>query len=203
MKTRAPVKLFTHRPDRVYFVRLYGDNESSFIRDTVIPSNFAKGGYTYLLNVPPGRYVAVAAYRSQSHQLNNPPPPSSNSAVTLWFLTEYGTYFSEKIVKLTEVTVKSGSIAFMGEFVVDQSYGLGHGDEIQLHYYGLLAPEDKSRSSCFNFLIGRNHYKGSLHRVCQDEKACDQFLAKAKEHLKETGWSDAARKKRDFDGRLH
>lgn len=189
VKIRVPVKVFTLKPDRVYFVQLYEDNDSSFIQHTIIPSNLAKGGYFYLLNVTPGRYVAVATFRSQSRLLNNSPPTSSN--LTISIPIEDRTYFSKEIVKLTEVTVKAGAIAFMGEFIVDQSHGLGDADEVQLHYHRLLVPEHERIGSFWRFIAGMYDYEGSLHRACQDKKAYDQFLEKARDHLAETGWSDA------------
>ena len=189
VKTRVPFRVLTVKPDRVYFVQLYEDNDTSFIQHAIIPSNFAKGGYFYLLNVPPGRYAAVATFRSQSRLLNNPSASSSN--LTISIPTEDRTYFSKEIVKLTEVTVKAGTIAFMGEFIVDQSYGLGDADEVQLHYNRLLVPEHERIGSFWRFIAGLYDYEGSLHRACQNEKAYEQFLEKARDHLAETAWSEA------------
>ena len=176
VKTRVPIKIFTVKPDRVYFARLYEDNESSFIRHTVIPSNFARGGYFYLLNVPPGRYAAVATFRSQSRLLNSSSPSSSN--LTISIPIEDRTYFSKEIVKLTEVTVKAGAIAFMGEFIVDQSHGLGDADEVQLHYHRLLVPEHERIGSFWRFIAGMYDYEGSLHRRVRMRKHTTNFWKK-------------------------
>jgi hypothetical protein len=171
LKTRPPVKIVTQKPDRVYFVKLHEGTESSLIQSSVMASNYVKGDYIYLLNAPPGRYVAVAATRSQF--------------VVSLGKTDYATYFPKELIKLTEVTVKPGSVVFMGEFIVDQSVGLKGCDDVQLHYYRLLAPGAENR-----IMFGDYHYRGSLYRAHQDKAAYDQYLIKAKEHLGDTGWAE-------------
>ena len=43
----------------------------------------------------------------------------------------------------TEVTLSAGSVAFMGDFVVDQSLGLKDADATQRHLYALFGGGDE------------------------------------------------------------
>ena len=122
VKNRAPIRLIKNRPDRIYFVKLDdGSNPTAAMR--VLPSNYAKGKYIYRLNAQPGRYVAVASFRRQ---------------VVLGAPTsKYSIYFSEELIKVTEMTVHPAGMSFMGEFVVDTSFGMKKADKAQLHVLAL------------------------------------------------------------------
>jgi hypothetical protein len=62
MRVHAPVRLFRYRPDKVYFVTAERKEDLY----TQVQSNYIKGDRAYLLNAPPGYYVAVAAYPSHN-----------------------------------------------------------------------------------------------------------------------------------------
>lgn len=61
MIIKSPVRLFRYRPDKVYFVTAER-KEDLYTQGRLVESNYAKGDRAYLLNAPPGHYVAVAAY---------------------------------------------------------------------------------------------------------------------------------------------
>ena len=188
VKTRAPIKLFSGKVDSVMFIRLEGNDSSQYISTQPIASNYNKDGYIYLLNAPPGRYAAVATFRSQA---SAPTAPASGSGVTVTVNpgdTDYSTYFSRDLVKATEVAVEPGRIVFMGEFIVDTSTSFEDADDLQLHYFRLISPGVEDRSKFFGLFSGDYHYTGTLHKMNQDEEARERFLVKTRKNLGEAGW---------------
>ena len=174
LKTRTPIKLSrAKKVDRVYFIRM-NEEDDPFSKESFIMSNYIKGDQAYILNAKPGRYAAVACYRKECDSMVNR-------------TYEYTTFFSKEIIKLMEVTVVPGTITFMGEYVVGESFGFKDADDAQLHYFQLIAPGVNPR-----FLIAAifddNYYKGSLHEEKHDQQAEFKFLTKAKKHFKGTGW---------------
>ncbi len=190
VKTRAPIKLFSGKVDSVMFVRLEGNDSSQYISTQPIASNYNKDGYIYLLNAPPGRYVAVAAFRSQA----SAPTAPTGGGVTVTVNpgdTDYTTYFSRDLVKATEVTVEPGRIVFMGEFIVDTSTKFENADDVQSHYFRLISPGVENRNKFLGLMSGDYHYTGTLHEVNQDDEAREEFLATTRENLSEAGWLTA------------
>jgi hypothetical protein len=188
VKNRAPIKLFTGKPDSLMFVRLEGDDSSQYISTQPIASNYNKDGYIYLLNAPPGRYVAVATYQSKA---SAPTAPTGGGGVTVTVNsgdTDYTTYFSRDLVKATEVTVEPGGIVFMGELVVDTSTSFKDADDIQLHYFRLISPGVEDRNKFLGLMSGDYHYTGTLLELNQDDEAREKFLATTRENLGEAGW---------------
>lgn len=188
VKTRAPIKLFSAKVDRVIFVKLEGNDSSQYISTQPIASNYNKDGYIYLLNAPPGRYAAVATFRSQA---GIPTAPTGGGGVTVTVNpgdTDYATYFSRDLVKATEVNVEPGRIVFMGEFIVDMSTRFEDADDVQLHYLRLISPGVEDRSKLLGLLSGNYHYTGTLHEVNQDEEARERFFATSRENLGGAGW---------------
>ena len=171
VKNRAPIRLFGNRPDRIYFVKL-DDGSNATAATRVLPSNYARGKYVYLLNAQPGRYAAVASFRRQ---------------VVLGAPTsKYSVYFSEELIKVTEITVHPAEMSFMGEFVVDTSLGLKKADKTQLHYHGLIGSGDPQ-----GWLMSLDYaYRGSMHKSARNQELEAKFLAAAQKHLGAGGWSD-------------
>jgi hypothetical protein len=140
VKTRVPLLKFPDRPDMVYFIK--GDEGEDLYTqgsESLIQSNNLEGGYVYLLNAEPGRYAAVACYLEKETEQGT---------------YEYWTFFPEEMIKLTEVLVAPGTIAFMGEYVVDKSWGFKDLDNAQLQYFQLIGFLPK----CWNtlgLLLGR------------------------------------------------
>ena len=122
---RAPIKLFFKKTDIVvYFIRL--DEEKgkpdSFLQTTLYQSNYTHDNQIYLLNTKPGRYAAVVAFFERT------PQPSQQAA-------EFWTYFSEDLIRHTEITVPPGAIRYMGDFIIDQAAGMKNADEAQDYYH--------------------------------------------------------------------
>ncbi len=71
LKMRAPMKLVKIKPHLILFARLEEDEGIDDLdqKTDLIPSTFVTGYHVYLLNVPPGTYVAVA----EIHWRENPP----------------------------------------------------------------------------------------------------------------------------------
>lgn len=147
---------FKRIPGRIYFIRLEDGASDSYIKHSVIASNYSKDGYIYLLNVPPGRYAAVASY---------------TRVPTTDYNYNYSTYYSRELVKLTEIEVKSGEIAFMGRFLINQAMtnslaatlvpveGLQGAEDVQLHYFRLISPGAENR----DLLTGLIFPPGDFH----------------------------------------
>ncbi len=170
VKTRYPIILFSHNANHVYFVRLE-DGSNPYTATKLLPSNYVKGRYIYLLNAEPGQYVAVASLKTD---------PMAAIA--------YSSYFSEDLIKLTEITIPAASIKFMGEYVVDLSMDMKDADSAQLHYYRLL---DQMRDAvALRELVVDYTYQGSLHDSKRDSESEARFLTAVQKHLGDTGWSE-------------
>ncbi len=177
--TRAPIRIFTQTAKRVYLIRV-DEEEDLFNRQSFIMSNYTKGNQIYILNVKPGRYAAVACYKRQV----TPMAPT----------TEYTTFFSEELIKLTEVTVEPGSIAFMGKYIIDTSVGMKDADDAQLNYFQLIMPDAAGGYLGMAFSMA-NYYRGYIKEIKRDKKIELEFLTNAQYHLKDTGWEDAIKKR--------
>ncbi|MBI1887095.1 MAG: hypothetical protein HYS19_01780 [Nitrosomonadales bacterium] len=185
VEAQAPVGIFSNKPDRIFFVRI--DGEGNIEQNQVIPSNFAKDGRIYLLNAKPGKYAAVAAFRSQAGSPFAPAPQPGISVSVSVGKTGYTTYFSKELIEATKVDVGHGEVTFMGSYVVKQSVGLTDAEPIQNHYAELIAP-GSSKSGFGHLLSGDYHYRGAISEAERDEDAKTQFLRKAKDDLAEGGW---------------
>lgn len=185
IETQVPIGIFSQKPDVVYFVKI--DNEGDITQNQVIPSNFAKDGRIYLLNARPGKYAAVAAFRSQAGSPFTPAPqPGVNVSVSIG-KTGYTTYFSKELIEATKVDVGPGEVVFMGSYIVKQSVGLTDAEPIQSHYANLLAP-GSSKSGFGHLLSGDYHYRGAVGEAKRDNDARTEFIKKARDDLAEGGW---------------
>jgi hypothetical protein len=159
----------------VYFVRT--DTSNPFSQETLIPSNYASDGYVYLVNAPPGRYAAVAAFHNQ-------PMPGTTSttnlgggfsaSATLSGSLGSATYFSEDLIGKTEVAVEPSSATLMGELVVSQSW-TWRPDDAQTHYHRLVG-------------AGIPH-TGNKHSWNRSEGAQQKFLKHVQERFADDGWA--------------
>lgn len=188
VRVRAPVRMFSQNPEQVLFVRLAGPG-GGFTGGEPMPSNYQADGYLYLLNAPPGTYVAVSCFKKME------PVPAAGTQTSSGFsvifqpgATNYTTYFPEDMVRATQVTVRAGEVAFVGEFVVDQDLGLDEGDATQRYYYALFGQGEQSESFLENALGGDYHYRGSLHSSSQDAVARSHFVKAGGGRLAEAGW---------------
>ena len=177
--------------EQVYFVRM--DESGKFSEDQVIPSNYATGGYVFLMNAEPGTYAAVAASKEVSSPLNSgaPTQPGLSVGVQLFLVTDALTYLPDAVVSHTIVRVDPGTTAFMGDFVLDQSSGLEGADEIQRHYFNLLQPGQEGNSAFTQFFSGAVGYRGQLKEESRGAEAVSRFMQRAGSRVDEAGWSRA------------
>jgi len=177
--------------EQVYFVRM--DESGQFSEDQVIPSNYASGGYVFLMNAEPGTYAAVAASKELSAPLNSgaPTQPGLSVGVQLFIVTDALTYLPDAVVSRTIVRVEPGTAAFMGDFVLDQSNGLEGADEIQRHYFNLLQPGQEGHSSLTQFFSGAVGYRGQLKEENRGAEALSRFMKRAGSRVDEAGWARA------------
>ena len=190
VKLKAPIGIFSNKPDSIYFTEIGAEN--ALLQKQIFRSNYAKDGRVYLLNAPPGTYVAVAAFFFKQ---GAPRAAPQSPGVTLSggpLSGGYTTYFSKDIVERTKVSVRENQFVFMGSYVVDQSAGLDGADAVQAHYKNVVAPGATTNTILMG-LSGDIHYRGALNESRNDEQARRQFLADAKQDL--AGSACAARLK--------
>lgn len=121
------------RATYAYFVRLDVDDTS--LRGQPILSNYARDGYVFLFNAPPGRYALVIA---GFVKVRGAPGSVSTYSVN--------TYVPKATVEKTAVSVRSGEWVFLGDIALErgeQWWGApasDSADELQRHYRDTLAP---------------------------------------------------------------
>jgi hypothetical protein len=165
------VPIFGHLPSIVFFVRT--ENDGDIAQNQVIASNFARKGRLYLLNAPPGKYVAVASGRSDQYG-------------------RYFTLFSKELIESTRVEVVPGKLAFMGSYSLSESLRMGNAEPIQSHYADLLAPR-LAESHVKQFLFLTTLYRGTMRKGRRDEAAQAEFLTESREDFAGSGWEEIAR----------
>ncbi len=200
LKMRAPMKRIKVKPDLIFFARLEEDEgiDDLDLETDLIPSTWVDGYHVYLLNVPPGTYVAVAEIRWRE----NPP---STIRVASWsvgpFTFEYylafvnnpdayRSYFSRQLIEETKTTVGPRSFSFMGEFVADATTKVKKADEIQRHFMGMIEGKRAHKSKWTKiFLHGEYTYLLALHEADRSKSAEIQFFTKAKNDLAGSPWA--------------
>lgn len=118
--------LASYRADIVYFVRKCPANETC--EEKLLPSDYAKDGRVYLLNVAPGEYRAVAA-AFESGMLGD------NSL--------YFAYFPESLRNNSAIIVRTPGFAYIGSYAVAATMGLcpDEAEPAQLKYAEMIEPE--------------------------------------------------------------
>jgi hypothetical protein len=186
---------FHYSCDQVYFIKV-DEGEDLYTQGTLIQSNYTKGGQIYLLNAKPGRYAVVAIVDFKKMIIPASSAPSSGFSISFTPRSDYSytTFLPKNVIKLTEVTVAPGTIAFAGKYVVNANMGFEDADDAQLHYFQLVAPGAKIDFISMGF-SGRIYYRGSLHMEHRDKQAENEFLNNALENLKNTAWADIIHKR--------
>jgi hypothetical protein len=157
------LKIFKNRQDTVYFVKL-ADKDEGLLAAKIIPSNYSRGDYAYLINAEPGKYIAIASFFQQSDNT-------------------YNSFFDLNTIQNTVTVVGPGQIAYMGSITVENQLKNiynnieKNGDKAQLHYYNLLK----------SFIYG-THYCGSLISAERNKELEKEFLFKTKEYFKDSDW---------------
>lgn len=189
---RAPIAIFSGEPDTVLFVKLPESGEIDFQHGVVAQSNYSSDGYWYLLGTEPGRYAAVACFRSQKHSGAAAPPPPGFS-MNMSVQVESTTYFPTEMIRMSQTDVRPGQIAFMGSYTVDQSVGLDGADPVQLHCYRMIEPGNENRSGFSRLMSGQGDFRGTLHASDHSEVAATGFFDKSLKNLAGAGWSPMIR----------
>jgi hypothetical protein len=159
--------ILSQKPDAVFFVAM--ENDGALSQDYVFTSNFTQGDRMYLLNARPGKYAAVATFRSQMNSVG------------------FTTYFSKELIEATRMDVRPGEAVFMGSYVVHMSIGLKEAEPIQRHYANVLAlASSKGRVS--RLIPDGAHYRGTLDKLKRDSDARTAFLKHARDDLAESDW---------------
>lgn len=157
------LKVFKNRQDTVYFVKL-DDEVESLLGVKLIPSNYTRGEYAFLVNAEPGRYAAVASFFQQTDNT-------------------YNSFFDLNTIQNTVTVVGPGQIAYMGSITVDNHLKNiynnieKNGDKAQLHYYNLLK----------SFIYG-THYCGSLNKIDRSKQLEKDFLKTTIDYFKDSDW---------------
>ena len=164
-------------PIDIYFVRLEGDGQ--YQQKRLYESNYESDGYSYLVNVSPGKYAAIGAVVHS--QPDGPTGPISSS---YWC-------FPESMIAETIITVEPSEVAFMGEFEVSGDLGFDDADDTQKHYANLFrggAPQNavtKLFRNWGNKIIAE-------YRKDQSEMATQRFL-QSSQLLADVGWHSLMR----------
>ncbi|MCP4131935.1 MAG: hypothetical protein GY754_13235 [bacterium] len=163
VRTRSSRSIFNnpgHVALRVYFVKV--DNKEQVFRGLQVKAtNHISGRYAYLINAEPGTYVAVASSYANNGK-------------------QFVTFFDKKTIQATCFEVKPGEIKYMGDLEVISELSLGGlFDEAQKHYSKRLKPLLRQ---------GRYLYRGKLSKMTNSKASGKNFLSKAKEIFKDSGW---------------
>lgn len=172
------------------FARLQADGE--VISDELYHTSLVKGDHYYLLNVTPGRYVAVAA--TYTRRMNNSTNLGGGAVLTTGGVFGENILFSDELVRQTQVEVKPGTLAVMGEydfsiegrmvFAPSAAQFMKRADQVQLHYARKLDPEMESRG----VTSGVKFYRAELESGSRDEETRRKLLGSAEKHIGKEGW---------------
>jgi hypothetical protein len=115
-------------PSVVFFAKV-AETEDMFSQSDLMISSFTLHGYHYLLNIPPGGYVAVASFRAGVGR----------------YQRDELTFFTKEMIRQTETIVVAGEMKSMGTYEI--SYPLfgsvlhNQHDSAQTHYFQILQPD--------------------------------------------------------------
>jgi hypothetical protein len=115
-------------PSVVFFAKV-AEKEDMFSQRDLMISSFTLHGYHYLLNIPPGRYVAVASFRAKAGK----------------YQRDELTFFTKEMIRQTETIVVAGEMKSMGTYEISyQLFGSvlhNQHDSAQTHYFQILQPD--------------------------------------------------------------
>jgi hypothetical protein len=157
------LKIFNNKPETVYFVKLDEKDENN-LGSKIIPSNYARGDYVYLINAQPGKYAAVASFFTQT----------DNS---------YNSFYDAAIIRSTVIDVGPNQIVFAGKLSIENKMKNlyqnieQNGDKAQLHYYSLLK----------SFMYG-TFYCGIYSTFDRSRDLENDFYIKTKKYFADSEW---------------
>jgi len=191
--TSISTPLWGHtQAEYVYFVRL--DESGTYAYDNPIQSNYASDEYVYLFNAQPGRYAAVAAGYQQQSQ--GAPMGSSvglgggfsmGVSVSSSSTNTFTAYLPRALIEETVVTVGPAEAVFIGEITLDKT-SWEAADDIQLHYYHLLAPGHEDLNFLMRAFSGQSHNAGAEHELDQSQGSQNRFLGHSQQEFAGAEW---------------
>jgi hypothetical protein len=188
---RPPLPIGTYTTQQVYFARVGEQGEPAL--DALYLTNYFKDGRAYALNLPPGRYVAVAG-------------------VFKVMGDTYISYFPRAMVVGSMSVASEGKLVFGGRHVLDSNVGVcpGKADELQIRIAEVLSPgvpkcgllrmaiHETFKQGFFvvhgtAIPLGPStvHYGGVLRETHREDEAARTFLAAASKDLQGRGWDIA------------
>ena len=179
VKLAAP--LWRRRAEFAYFVRL--EDADSQIGAKPIRSNYTRDGYVFLFNARPGRYALVSAgyvVKSQGAGTTTGVGSGVSVGVSVSSQNTFNTYLPKTVIDNTVVTVESGEWVFMGDIVLDKT-DWDEADEVQHHYYSVLAPGHKDKNFVLKLFSNVKHYAGVAKTLSQDKASLARFLESSHE----------------------
>ena len=188
---RPPLPIGAYAAEQVYFARAGQQDEPDF--GTVYGTSLFKEGRAYALNVPPGRYVAIAG----AFKVLN---------------SSYISYFPRSMVIDSVALASEGKVTFAGRYVLDSNIGVcpDKADALQIRIAESVSPgvpkcgllrmaiHDTFKQgfvviggSAFALGPGTMHYGGVLRESHHEDAAARAFLEAASKDLKGSGWEVA------------
>jgi hypothetical protein len=187
-----PMMGAAYSAESVYFARV--DESGQLSLSTLYGSNFRRGDRVYLLNVPPGRYAAVAAV----FRVGFIGPAST-----------YITYFPGSVIERTALEAVQRQVSYAGRYVLGTGIGVcgDKADPLQARVAeaispgaakcglaGMLLHELASKpvviigGSAFTLGPSTFHYRGIELGSSNDEGERRAFLNSAQKELSPAGW---------------
>jgi DTW domain-containing protein YfiP len=164
----VPAKTRSFPADAVFFARVY-DDADRVDADHVVRSTTVAQGRAYLVNVVPGRYVAVGC------TFDPEPPDDAGEPRTPDSPGEGVVVFSEADIAKTEVDVPAAAVAFMGRVDVQCSSKIKESDAAQAHYLPMIAPKGAKQGFLARAFNGHLIYTGAFTRIDRDAPADARF----------------------------
>ena len=186
--------LGNEEPSRVFFAP--GVNGKILSKENLLTATWITDSRAYLLNVPPGEYVAVAGQFVQQQAASSTSAPVGGGA-TVSVSTGGGTntytiFFPERVVKQTLVRAEPNRLAVMGNYVLKVGQGGYSGmDATQKHYVDRIFPGARTGPppTVFGIEVPPPHIAGTPVTAENSDAAIGAFLGEAREDFAETGFS--------------
>jgi len=131
-------------PDRVYFVRLAGDDLMS--KSGFLPGTWCRENRCYLLNAEAGSYAVVAARYlhttgSHTYGFDRADPMFGYGEQTRSEIV----VFPRALIERTRIRVAPGQGVFIGRYIVEMIDDFSAADSLQKHYAELFVPGSTTR----------------------------------------------------------
>jgi len=176
----AKVRFSIKNASTIWFIKLNKDQDLLDV-ESVIQSDYNKGGQVYLTGILDGVYAMVAA-RYYIYDEN------------YTTRTYYTTHFNEDLILRSIVEVDSGEFVFTGKWIVKMRtmYGKKNkGDEVSQHFFKMLTGDIKKSSWGVQVLSGEYHSWGEFKDFQRSATIVNDFKTKALRHYrKENIWVD-------------